>query len=200
MARFKTYAYGPGTGSSALLPADLNSIEDDYELLFSAYKETGVEQTCVTAAAAAAGTYLLGNAANSTAVLPGNALARVYSYSFPFLSSSYTANTRTVQTRMRVSCLTNAVAPAANFTVGIYPVSATAGTSGNQPIVNTLGTVLASSTVLFTAPALTTASQGVTADIAMPSSGLYAVAVVISATMAAGSVVSIIARLQERQV
>lgn len=104
----------------------------------------------------------------------------------------------TTKYRVRAVCLTDAVAPAVTFTVGLYPISAVAG--GADAITMTAGTVQSGSTVAFASPALSTRSQGNSGDFTAPAAGYYALGVVISGTTAASSREVISACVQARNV
>ena len=192
MARVKTFVNG-----GSLLPGDLNSMEDDYEFAFSTYKE--LRTGSGTASAPAAGTYVIPTDASSGG--PGIAAVPVVAtYAFYFDPADRTANTRTTQYRLRAQVITNAVAPATNWTIGLYPVATWGGASGSAPTVLTLGTVVTGSTVAVNAPAATTASQGNSGDFTAPAAGWYVFGVVNSGAAAAGSSLVVTAALQARQV
>lgn len=112
--------------------------------------------------------------------------------------ADYTIGSLTNKYRIRASCLTNNVAPAQTLTVGLYPVTASAGASGTVSV--TLDTVVAGSTIAFTTPAANTLSQNVTADFTAPAAGYYAIAVALTGATAASSNVAVGATLQFRQV
>lgn len=108
--------------------------------------------------------------------------------------ADYTVPNIQTKFRVRAVCLTNATAPAINFTVGLYPVTAVAG--GANVITMTPGAVQGGSTVLFTAPALSTPNQNNSGDFTGLVAGYYAFGVVLSGTNAASSRVIISATLQ----
>jgi hypothetical protein len=184
MARYKTF-----TNGGSLLPGDLNSIEDDYEQAFSAYKHI-LGGVGLIAGSTAASTLTL---PNSTTGVTDNGVAVVY-----LNPADYAAAPRTTYFNISASCAVNATAPAATFTIGLYPVTAVAGATG--VIGATLGTVVAGSTIAFPTPALSTLSNGTSGDFAAPAAGYYALGVVVSATTAAASFVSLQTRLRVRQV
>lgn len=198
MARVKTF-----TNGGSLLPGDLNAIEDDFEFAFSTYK-TITQRGGRIASAAAAGTYLLryhgvgANAALGDAgVVPAADLAPMF-YLDP---ADWLANTRVSKLRVRGAVITNAVAPAANFTFGLYPVATWGGGASTYPFINTIGAVVAGSPpAAIAAPALSTQTVVTGADFTFPGAGWYVLAVVTSAGTAATSVEACYADLQLRQV
>lgn len=103
-----------------------------------------------------------------------------------------------VTTKLRLSnlVLTNATAPVASFTVGLYPVSSTAGAAA--AVTMTLGTVVPGSTVAVTTPALNTMTKVDSAEFDCPAAGVYVICVVISANMAASSAAVVRGTLQAR--
>lgn len=194
MARVKTFVNG-----GSLLPGDLNSIQDDYEFGFSTYKELPGRSAYVPSGQVAA-TLILANADGTQSVAAAAAGSVPAITAFYLDPADLTANTRSNKYRVRAACHVNAVAPAANFTVGLYPVATWGGASGADPIIATLGAVVAGSTIAFNAPAASSAGQGNSGDFTAPAAGWYALAVVVSATTAANSRVSLRAVVQNRQV
>lgn len=97
---------------------------------------------------------------------------------------------RTTEFRVRGNVITNGTAPAANFTIGLYPITAW---TGNAP--STLGAVLGAA--VHNAPAansrLTTAGAAFT-----PTAGWYLLGVAHNATTAAGSSTIVQGDLQMR--
>jgi hypothetical protein len=194
MARVKTFVNG-----GSLLPGDLNSIQDDYETAFSTYKSGTIERFASSAAAPVAGTYVLhgGTGAGQLAVVPVTLANYRPFYIDP---ADFTAGSRTNKLRLRAQLFTNAVAPATNWTVGLYPVATYGGASGAEPTIATLGAVVAGSTIAFNAPGVTSQSQGNSGDFTAPAAGYYVFAVVNSGAAAAGAVVGVRSVLQVRQV
>lgn len=151
------------------------------------------------------GTWLLwagapGNA--GTQNTPGQAgAASSASASFILDPTDYQANARVTKYRLRVRCLTNAVAAGCSFTAGLYPVTAFGGGSGANPIVGTLGTVVTGSQpTAFTTPLGSTNTVQVGTDFNAPSAGNYVIAVTSTAIMNANAVALFSAQLQMRQV
>jgi hypothetical protein len=191
VARVKTF-----TNGGSLLPGDLNSMEDDYEFAFSTYKDL-LERGGASAAAPAAATLVLPDSGGTTlAAVPVN----LDDFAFYFDPADRTANTRVNKLRVRAQVFTNAVAPATNWTVGLYPIATYGGASGAAATAATLGTVVAGSTVAVNAPGATSQNQGNSGDFTSPAAGYYVFAVVNSGAAAAGSLVTVRAVLQARQV
>lgn len=87
--------------------------------------------------------------------------------------------------RVRCSVITNATAPASNFTAGLYPTTTPGGAAAN--VTAPFGTVTSGSTAAVNTPALGTNTEVSSADFAIPAAGFYALGLVISANMAASS-------------
>lgn len=103
----------------------------------------------------------------------------------------------TTKLRVRAVLSTNAVAPTSTFTIGLHPVTATAGSSGN--IQYTIGAATAGSTAQSVAPGASSMAALAGSDFTIPGDGFYALGVVLSvSTVAVGSVAAISAQLQMR--
>lgn len=104
------------------------------------------------------------------------------------------------QLRVRLGLFTNAVAPAADFTVGLYAVTGLGGASNVVPTITTIGAAIASTTI--TAPAASIASGlAYSAAVAVPTSGTfgwYVLAGAASAAPAANSQTMVYAQLQRQ--
>lgn len=141
------------------------------------------------------GTYFLGEGSSAivAAGVTASPLAVVYldpaDYAVPDLSTKY---------RVSAICLTNATAPATTLTLGLYPISATAG--GTDAITMTANAVQSGSTVPFASPGSSLRSQATSGDFAPPPAGFYAIGVAISGSTAAGSREVIAACVQARNV
>lgn len=192
MARVKTF-----TNGGSLLPGDLNSMEDDYEFAFSTYKD--LVRRGGTASAPAAATYVLlyEGVTGGPLVVPARSDQAGPIYIDP---TDYTANTRSNKLRVRAGVINDAVAPAVNFTIGLYPVATWGGASGSVPTVATLGAVVAGSTVAINTPAAAGPTIGNSGDFTAPAAGWYVLGVVVSGAAAAGSDMTFAATLQCRQV
>jgi len=138
-----------------------------------------------------AGTYPLGQGAQAVLRATGTAtpISLVYCSSTGWSSVLGVARTMILTGMVSV----NATAPTGNFTLGLYPVTATSGGAGVT--VYTLGTVVTGSTCTFTAPAANAVAFSASSAFNMPSAGVYAIAVVTTATVAASSNVHLNARL-----
>lgn len=99
----------------------------------------------------------------------------------------------TTQLRLRGSIFTNLVAPGVDITFDLRPVSGYAGASGNQAIINTLGSVVADSA--FTMPSTGTQEGD---PFSVPTAGIYAVTATSSGSVAAGSLSQAIVEIQAR--
>lgn len=201
MARVKSFVYGPGSGTSTLLPADLNSIEDAYELGFSTWKDIGVvERHGIIGPGSVAGTYLLSGASPAPALIVPTNTQPLITQDFEFDEDAFLAAPRATFIRLRCSLFTNGTAPGANFTVSVY--NASLNTNGGFVYVSSVG--LIATGPVFTAPALNTQTQAVSAGVQISGGAFIGVPLVIgvlvSGTTAANSQVQIISRLQMRQV
>lgn len=105
-----------------------------------------------------------------------------------------------LSTKLRVwGIIMTAVAPTSTFTLGLHPVTATTGTTGN--IQYTIGAAVTGSTVAQIAPSANTITQLAGSDFAIPADGTYVLGCVTSvATTATNSVTAISTRLQMRHV
>lgn len=165
---------------------------------YSTYK-TLVERSGRSSTAAAAATYVIPDDAGGTMRAAGD-VACFTTALFYLDPADYTAGTRATKYRLRATITVNAAAPTTNWTVGLYPVGGWGGASGAGPIITSLGVVASGSTVLFTAPSASSPATGSSGDFTPPSASWFVLAVVNSGAAAAGSVVSVNAQLQMRQV
>lgn len=172
-----------------------SSVGDENEFAFSTWRN--VEgQTLVESVPGgqAAGTYLFIAATGLVAVSGAGSGGAA----FWFDPADYAAGSRTVKVRVRGMVLTNAVAPACNFTIGMYPVSTWGGASGAYSTITALGAATAS--VAINTPALTTQTHSESSVVTAPTAGWYVLAVVTSGSAAANSDTTLQARLQVQQV
>jgi hypothetical protein len=88
------------------------------------------------------------------------------------VSSNMSVAGKSAVLSLAVQHLTNNVAPAVNFTYGLYPV--TIGTGTNAGVLITLGTVVTGSTVAINTPAINSLAQATSTDFALPADGYYA--------------------------
>lgn len=115
----------------------------------------------------------------------------------PYLDpADYAVNGKTTRYRLRAQVLTNATAPAVNFTFGLYPVSTVKGAAGG--ITFNVGTVISGSTVAINTPAKESLNQGNSGDFTAPAANFYVIGCVVSGTTAASSWVNISCQLQYR--
>lgn len=187
---------GGGTPISASALEDMEARGGAYTDLSSARYMNSINwRSIVVPAATAASTLFLpeSGAAGLAAATTDSPLAVVYvdpaDNSIAGLTTKY---------RVNAVCFTNATAPAANFTVGLYPITANAGGAGAITMTN--GAVVTGSTILFTAPALSTQNQNNSGDFTGLAAGYYALGVVISAITAASSRVVLSAKLSVHNV
>lgn len=110
-------------------------------------------------------------------------------------SADYAISGRTSKLRIRAQVYVNGTTPAATITVGLFPVSSVAGAAGFFQA--TLGTVVSGSTVPFS-PTSGTKNQGNSGDFTFPADGDYAIGITLSTNLAANSIVSLAAQLQQR--
>jgi hypothetical protein len=104
---------------------------------------------------------------------------------------------RSCKLKLRQVLIPNATAPAADFTLGLYPVSASAGAAANVSV--TTGTVVSGSQAAITAPPSGTPAIA-SAVFDCPVAGFYVLMLIISANMAVGSSAAIRAQLLARAV
>jgi hypothetical protein len=105
---------------------------------------------------------------------------------------------RTTQFRIKASLYTNATAPAANFTFGLYPLGTLGGGAG--AITSTLGAVVSGTTGVFTAPTASSPFFASSSGFTLASAGHYYLGVATSATIATSSHVGIKMLLQVHNV
>lgn len=99
----------------------------------------------------------------------------------------------TIKGRLVATALTNATAPGGTVTFGLYPVSANAG--GADVVTYTLGTLVAGTNSIVVPNTASTATSGATPYVTL-AAGVYAIAVVTSATIAASAHVTLNARVE----
>lgn len=166
---------------------------------FTTYKALPRAVALITSAAGA-GTYLLsfaGAPTNITANTTGADPSLMIAYLDP---TDFNANARTTKLRIRAGVVTNSVAPAITFTVGLYPVSTLGGTAPAAPFIATLGTVISGSPVAVASPLSGTGTWVTGSDFNFPAAGPYVVAVVTSGAQTANATQYVFAFLEMRQV
>jgi hypothetical protein len=162
---------------------------------FTTYKRLVPRAVQHLNSATVAGTYLLNQSpfqAGSTATTTD-----FVTYLDPAI---YNANARTTKLALRLVVFTNAVAPAVNYTLGLYPVATWGGASSASPFVATLGAVVAGSTAVVNTPPAAGPSTTIGTDFNFPAAGYYVLAVQTSGTSTAGAVVHLLGQLEMRQV
>lgn len=134
--------------------------------------------------AIAAGTYYMTtNTSTANSATTGNSYYVVYidSANFPTIYGL------APKFRTKVRLFGNDVALGGNITVGLYPVTRPATSGGLNLTAYTIGTVVASSTILFTAPAADSMNVGTSSEFALPANGYYGFGFVSSALSATNS-------------
>lgn len=159
MARVKTF-----TNGGSLLPSDLNSVQDDYELAFSSYRTIN-DSRFVFAGGKPAGTYFANNGSDD------------FSSPFAFDPADHAAAPRTVKLRLRCSLLSSGTALAADITFALFPV-----TSLSASPALTIGSAVSGSSVVFSAPSANSSLRSVGSDFTAPAAGTYVIGAVQSAT------------------
>lgn len=190
-----------GTVSAPTPPTGDNTVKVATTAFVQAASDYGSYQTILEAsashtAAKVAGTYALGDgdpaAVSGTGTL--NPIKTIYIAAADYPS----VDGKAAKLRLRVQLYVNDVAPTGNYTFGLYPITRP-GTSGGVGLnIYTLGTVVGSSTVLFTAPAVDGLLNGASSDFALPSDGHYVLGFISTATVAASSHLHMTAHLQKR--
>lgn len=198
------FADGPGNTASGVAVYNndlyLEALANAKEAAFSTYRQLQSFAT-MEFALGAAGTYISpcshsGSVAATSPTLVGSSVTAFY-----LDPTDYLAGTRTTKYRIRAQLITNVVAPAANFTVGLYPATAFSGAaSGQKPIISSIGAVTSGSTVAFTAPPAGAALAQTSGDFNAPAANFYVIGFALSAVMAAGSTFTLMGDLQMRQV
>jgi hypothetical protein len=95
---------------------------------------------------------------------------------------------------LRANIVTNTVALPGTLTVGLHPVTASAGTLSNQRI--TIGAAVAGSTLGFTTPPGSSQQQQVTGDFAFTGAGLYVLGVSNSSALPGAFFATVTGQLQ----
>lgn len=142
-----------------------------------------------------AGTYALTVGADPAAVSGTGTLKNQHLWHID--SGDFTSsNGGTVNFRLKTMLVVNDVTPTGNFTFGLYPVTHTGTTGGAGLNILTLGTVVASSTALYTGPAADNFTSVNSASFTLPADGFYTLGVITTGTIAASSLVWLYADLQ----
>lgn len=185
-----------GTGSLRTVGKNALQAADgaDTEFAFSAWKTLYFSTTAAYTSAAAANTYLMGEA-NGFATINTVNSGQTAVYLDPADYSG--GSTRTAQVRLCSTIIVPTTAPGINFTFGFYPV-ATWGTVSNTPAVATVGTAVVSS--VRNTPSASTQYHDESTAATFPAAGWYVMAVVGSGTNATNANCHVSMRMQYRQV
>jgi hypothetical protein len=160
---------------------------------FTTYKAITPTFRAVLNAAAAAGTYGLGS---DTIVNTGFTTVIPMQHAIYLDPSFYNANARTTQYRMRTLIVTNATAPAVNFTPVMHQVTSIGGAA--TPVAQTSSAV-AGATATVTAPTAQSLSVADSGAFTAPAASAYIFGVSTSGALAANASVVIVAQLLMRQ-
>jgi hypothetical protein len=171
---------------------DFDAMATDYETGFSTYEDLPFERHGAFTGSTT-NVFILGYTTIS-GLMPNVQFNQPNPVQFEFDPGDYVSSGRTAKFRLRCMILTNAVAPAANFTIGLYPVATIGGASGASPNIATLGGVIGAVTI--NAPAANAMTRGVGADFNAPASGLYAFGYLVNVVTAANCLNIVYARLQ----
>jgi hypothetical protein len=116
-----------------------------------------------------------------------------------FKSGLYIPTGRSGKLRILGLWMTNTVAPAMTFTLGLYPVTGSPA-AGATAVSATVGAVIAASAVTIATPAAITMTLFDTGDFDAPADGAYSLGFASSAAMAASSSAQIRGQLLIRAV
>lgn len=197
-AKVDYHDHSPGKGvqiptegiADAAITGDKLAASLDPTAAYTSYRTQENVSGQITALAASA-IYLLGTSHLNTVPSTNTAGLPAPFYVDP---ADLAATGRVVQYRLSTLLMsTTATAPAANFTVGLYPVTAVAAG------ILTVGSVVTGSTVLHTTPAGNTITPLAGGAFTL-AAGTYVVGVFTNLTTASGSNVVIRTKLQANQV
>jgi hypothetical protein len=141
------------------------------------------------------GTYMLGD--GDSLIVSGSGVLRPIELIYIAASDFPSINGKTPKLRVRAIVSVNGTAPTGNFTVGLYPVTSGAGGAGLK--IYTVGSLVSgSATTTVTTPAASSMTTVTGSDFALPTDGVYCLAVVTTATVATSSLVHVNSFLQMR--
>lgn len=166
----------------------------DVVTAFSSWKVVKANHSGTVPSGSGIGVYTVPTTAGGVGIVPRDAASNAF-YIDP---ADYAITGRTTQFRLRGHVITNAVAPASNFTLALRPVATWGGASAVAPTVATLGVTDLLPTTAVVAPGATT-TNNVVSPAATLTAGWYVITCTTSAATAAGSVVSLHSALQVRQ-
>ncbi len=193
MSRYATFVNG-----GAFLPSSANAMEDDYEAAFGTYKQLS-ERSVDLAGGATAGTYWLTPSGIAVAGPITNSPSLIWLDPARCWTDAYTSavNPRSVYCSLAAGLISGTPAVGTvTFTAGLYAVTGEAAGA-----VTFAGTPISGSTVTITSPAASSVENAAySGDFAAPAAGYYGLGVAVSATLAATSLVQILASLSYRQV
>lgn len=167
----KTFA-----NSGSLLPADLNTIQDDLgnataanPAFWKTIKITGGQPNI------SAGTFLM---YHQWALIfapgdPGSALCAIY-----IDTTDFTVGSLTTKYRLKISLSTNQVSPGSNFNFGLNPVTAWNGASGVNNGISSIGSDVPGSSTTIPNPLANTRTTVYSSEFPINTTGFYAFSVV----------------------
>ena len=171
---------------------------DDYEVAFGTFKQLS-ERSVALLGGATAGTYWLTPSGIPVAGPVTNSPSLIWLDPARYWADAYTSavNPRSVWYNLAAGLISGTPAVGTvTFTAGLYAVT---GVAGGAVTFN--GTPITGSTVTISNPSASTVlSAAYSGDFAAPSAGWYAVGCSVSATLAASSLVQVLASLSYRQV
>ena len=193
MSRWKTFVNG-----GSFLPTDADALEDDLECAFGTYKQLA-DRSVNIAGGATAGTYMLTPSGIPQAGVITGAPGLIWLDPARYWTDAYTSNVnpRSVYYSLAAGLVSGTPAVGTvTFTAGLYAVTGEAAGA-----VTFAGTPISGSTVTVSNPAAATVlPAGYSGDFAAPAAGWYGIGVAVSATLAASSLVQVLASLSYRQV
>lgn len=189
---------GFSSGASTVAATDtilqgFNKVDGNLRAMLGQYRMLLTASGSHTAAKVA-GTYLL--SINPAVLVTGGTQVNPLSI-ITIRSTDYpTISGLAPKFRIAAECNVNDVAPTGNFTFGLYPLTRPATSGGAGLLAYTVGSVVSGSNgATFTAPAADSSASATSSDFALPANGIYCIAVVTTATVAASSHVHLNAQL-----
>lgn len=161
---------------------------------FTTYKLISMRMTGLLSAAAPSGNYALGHETLTNTGFVG--VMNAY-HLINLNSTLFLANARATKYRLVTGLITNNTAPGITFTPSLQQVTAVGG--AGAPVVTAASLVTGSNAGVITTPPLGSLSTGDSGDFTA-GSGLFAIVVVTSGTLATNAQVTLSAELYMRQV
>lgn len=153
-----------------------------------------IERQCTLLETSVTSTRLIGT---STIAAGSTAAAAAAGSTFPIVTSELAITGLTTKVSLQATCITNATSHGTQtFTVHLYPVSSVAGAADSS----TVNVGASAASVAFVNPSTSTVTTSTAADITIPATGQYVLALHNSATVATDAFVTIIACLRYRHV